>query len=82
MSGLPPADRFIGLCPTTGKRMYSTRKLARAAARSIHGDLSAFECDDCGHFHMGHHGGRTREQHRRHHQGLRAGATGVLQDAR
>lgn len=45
-----------GRCGATGKRMWSTRRRARTAARRVNpGEhMSAYRCDGCGWFHIGH----------------------------
>lgn len=44
----------VGICTATGKRMYLDRKTAVKIGRLHHEHLSAYRCDDCGHWHLGH----------------------------
>lgn len=55
----------IGTCPSTGKRQFLTKKAARVIRGRMgeHG-LSVYRCEDCEHWHLGHHGDRTRDEHR------------------
>lgn len=53
-------------CPMTGKKVYMTRKDARAARNRLGNGLSIYSCAENGpkHFHIGHHGTKTRQEHR------------------
>lgn len=57
-------------CPTTGKKMWSSRREAKLAARRVNrGEhMSAYRCEGCDWFHIGHipeavrTGERSRDQ--------------------
>lgn len=68
------SSRYIGYCPTIGKRMYTTRRDARDAARNdgiVSEDLRPWKCEHCGFFHLGHGYGLTRAEHRHLEQSRR-----------
>lgn len=48
--------RYIGTCPTTGKRSYLERATAKKAVRVMGtgNHLATYRCEDCGHWHVGH----------------------------
>ena len=57
-------------CPTTGKRGWATKDLARRARRATPDrDLHVYRCDDCGLWHLGARAGHDRQWHRDHHAG-------------
>lgn len=61
-------NRWLGTCPATGKRRYTSKANAKKAGRTIKGrGLSAYHCSECDMWHLGHRAGLTREQHRTHH---------------
>lgn len=45
-----------GVCQTTGKRSYGTRKVAKRTLRRVHqgARMQAYRCGHCGFFHVGH----------------------------
>lgn len=68
--GANPAQRFVGTCDTTGKRMYSDRKYAKLAMQATGAvGMSAYRCEHCDLWHIGHRGNLTRQQHRNLAQG-------------
>lgn len=59
-----------GNCPSTGKRMFSTRGDAKRFIARHHWNAAAFKCDTCGAFHMGGwQGVKDRAVHREIHTG-------------
>ena len=56
----------LATCPTTGKRGFETRALARRSRRDSHfQDVSVYPCESCGLFHVGGwHGTKDRAAHR------------------
>lgn len=68
-------NRWLGTCPASGKRRYTSKKNAKKAGRTIKGrGLAAFLCGDCGMWHLGHRAGLTREEHRDFHTQAGQGA--------
>ncbi|VXB23593.1 hypothetical protein [Citricoccus sp. K5] len=63
-----------GNCPTTGKRMFSTRGEAKRYRDRKHWDTAVFKCGDCGgYFHIGGwQGVKDRAAHRELHGGGRS----------
>ncbi len=63
-----------GNCPTTGKRMFSTRGEAKRYRDRKHWDTAVFKCEDCGgYFHIGGwQGVKDRAAHRELHGGGRS----------
>lgn len=51
----PPETHYTGVCPGSGKRQYSSRKIGRRAARALypHAALRPYRCDTCGYWHIG-----------------------------
>jgi hypothetical protein len=52
----PDGPVWLGICATTGKRSYSTRKAARRSERqqrAAKGHMSTYQCE-CGWWHLGH----------------------------
>ena len=54
---------YVGTCPTTGKRMLSSRAEAKKAIRQ-YGERGAnvYVCPSCDYWHWGHTGGRSRAE--------------------
>ncbi len=49
-------------CAKTQKKVYMTRDAAKEARNRLGSGLSVYRCDN--HFHIGHHGALTRQEHR------------------
>lgn len=46
---------YIGTCPESGKRQFTSRRTAAATAKQIRGrHMSAYRCDECEFWHLGH----------------------------
>lgn len=45
---------YLAHCAATGKRMYADRRTASRIGRLHHEHLSAYRCDRCGYWHVGH----------------------------
>lgn len=64
------ANVHDGICTMYGKWCYRNEREARAAARHVgkgerpgaRGNLGAFRCPGCGHWHIGHQGGYLMRQ--------------------
>lgn len=52
-------------CDKAQKRVYMTRDAAKEARNRLGAGLSIYACD--GHFHIGHHGNWSRQEHREQH---------------
>lgn len=56
-------------CAATGKRGWATKALAKRSGRLTGKGLSAYRCDRCDRWHIGHHAGLTRADHKALHEG-------------
>lgn len=51
---IPVRQRWTVTCETTGKRSYTSRSEARQIARVMNDGISAYMCEDCLAWHVGH----------------------------
>lgn len=55
MTSYPGGVRYVSTNCVTGKRGYSSRKLAKEAAAMLRGEkMSPYDCTQCNYWHVGH----------------------------